>query len=208
MSKEWPQDFVFTLQMDAEAEDKTLRTRTKGAKGELASRFPISAPTTPWHVGMHPPHHGMRACQCSGPNVQSPWLQLPWGSHFQIKPGHWIMALEAKKYYESGVKGLRKVQVICDAFFFTKSNHEWLWTSCKGEQGRRLHGDLRLLAWPLTAKGKDRIARLQPKQVLMFMLSGLVAPNLNLVQVKWRCLFSVCPCWEFPAALQSSIWKV
>lgn len=33
------QDFVFTLQMDAEAEDKTLRTRAKGTKGELACRF-------------------------------------------------------------------------------------------------------------------------------------------------------------------------
>lgn len=43
---------MFTLQMDAEAEDKTLRTRTKGAKGELASRFPSSAPTTPWHAGV------------------------------------------------------------------------------------------------------------------------------------------------------------
>lgn len=31
------------------------------------------------------------------------------------------MALEAKKYYESGVKGLRKVQVICDAFFLQKA---------------------------------------------------------------------------------------
>ena len=41
------QDFVFTLQMDAEAEDKTLRTRAKGTKGELACRFRDPVPSTP-----------------------------------------------------------------------------------------------------------------------------------------------------------------
>lgn len=35
------------LQMDAEAEDKTLRTRSKGTKGELASRLHDTVPTTP-----------------------------------------------------------------------------------------------------------------------------------------------------------------
>lgn len=30
-------EFVFMLQMDAEAEDKTLCTRSKGTKGELGS---------------------------------------------------------------------------------------------------------------------------------------------------------------------------
>jgi len=46
------QDFVFTLQMDAEAEDKTLRTRAKGTKGELACRFRDPVPSTPWNVGI------------------------------------------------------------------------------------------------------------------------------------------------------------
>lgn len=36
----------------------------------------------------------------------------------------------------------------------------------------------------LMAKGKDRMISLLPKQVLIFMLSGLVVPNLNSVQVK------------------------
>lgn len=35
------------LQMDAETEDKTLRTRSKGTKGELVSRFHDTVPTTP-----------------------------------------------------------------------------------------------------------------------------------------------------------------
>lgn len=52
MSKGWPQDFVFMLQMDAEAEDKTLRTRSKGTKGELASRFHDTVPTIPWNMGV------------------------------------------------------------------------------------------------------------------------------------------------------------
>lgn len=38
---------VLLLQMDAEAEDKTLRTRSKGTKGELASRLQDTVPTTP-----------------------------------------------------------------------------------------------------------------------------------------------------------------
>ena len=46
------QDFVFTLQMDAEAEDKALRTRAKGTKGELACRFRDPVPSTPWNVGI------------------------------------------------------------------------------------------------------------------------------------------------------------
>lgn len=44
--------FVFMLQMDAEAEDKTLCTRSKGTKGELASRFHDTVPTTPWNTGV------------------------------------------------------------------------------------------------------------------------------------------------------------
>ena len=52
MSKQWPQDFVLTLQMDAEAEDKTLRTRAKGTKGELASRFHDTVLSAPWNVGV------------------------------------------------------------------------------------------------------------------------------------------------------------
>lgn len=38
---------VFMLQMDAEAADKMLCTRSKGTKGELASRFHDTVPTTP-----------------------------------------------------------------------------------------------------------------------------------------------------------------
>lgn len=58
--------------MDAEAEDKTLRTRAKGTKGELASRFHDTVLTTPWNVGV----------PCSVPDVWSEELQLPQGFHF------------------------------------------------------------------------------------------------------------------------------
>lgn len=45
-----------------------------------------------------------------------------------------------------------------------------------------LHEDLQMIE--VTFKGKHRIVSLLPKQVLIFMLPDLVAPNLNLVQVK------------------------
>lgn len=45
--KEVTSGLVLMLQMDAEAEDKMLRTRSKGTKGELASRFQDTMPTMP-----------------------------------------------------------------------------------------------------------------------------------------------------------------
>lgn len=42
-----------------------------------------------------------------------------------------------------------------------------------------LHGDLQIIEVTLMAKGKDQIISLLPKQVLIFMLSGLVAPTLS-----------------------------
>lgn len=40
------------LQMDADGEDKKLRTRSRGIKGELALKTPFSdpVPTTPWSI--------------------------------------------------------------------------------------------------------------------------------------------------------------
>jgi hypothetical protein len=38
---------VFVLQMDAEVEDKTLHTLSKGTEGELVSRLPDTVPATP-----------------------------------------------------------------------------------------------------------------------------------------------------------------
>lgn len=54
--KEWIKDFVLILQMDADGENKKLRTRSKGTKGELASTFPDPVPSTPWNMIV--PVHG------------------------------------------------------------------------------------------------------------------------------------------------------
>lgn len=48
--KEWIKDFVLILQMDADGENKKLRTRSKGTKGELASTFHDPVPSTPWNT--------------------------------------------------------------------------------------------------------------------------------------------------------------
>lgn len=55
--KEWIKDFVLILQMDADGENKKLRTRSKGTKGELASTFHDPVPSTPWNmiVPVHSP---------------------------------------------------------------------------------------------------------------------------------------------------------
>lgn len=45
------------LQMDADGENKKLRTRSKGTKGELASMFHDPVPIAPWNmiVPVHSP---------------------------------------------------------------------------------------------------------------------------------------------------------
>lgn len=55
--KEWIKDFVLILQMDADGENKKLRTRSKGIKGELASTLHDPVPSTPWNmiVPVHSP---------------------------------------------------------------------------------------------------------------------------------------------------------
>jgi len=57
---EWIKDFVLILQMDADGENKKLRTRSKGTKGELASTFHDPVPSTPWNT----------IVLCTVPNVQ------------------------------------------------------------------------------------------------------------------------------------------
>lgn len=48
--KVWIKDLVLILQMDADGENKKLRTRSKGTKGELASTLHDPVPRTPWNI--------------------------------------------------------------------------------------------------------------------------------------------------------------
>lgn len=50
MAKVWIKDLVLILQMDADGENKKLRTRSKGTKGELASTLHDPVPRTPWNI--------------------------------------------------------------------------------------------------------------------------------------------------------------
>lgn len=52
---EWIKNFLLILQMDADGENKKLRTRSKGTKGELASKFHDPVSSTPWNVPVHSP---------------------------------------------------------------------------------------------------------------------------------------------------------
>ena len=122
--KEMTSGLVLMLQMDAEAEDKTLRTRSKGTKGELASGFQDTMPTTPWNMGVP---------------VLRPWCSLRTiatsaGLVFGNQARTLDHGIERQNIMTQELKDSQKSKCYI-MLIFTKCNCQWTWYHAKQHKG-------------------------------------------------------------------------